>query len=222
MTRVLFSNAGHVPENVKKVLYGGAFQAKQAGVEAMTLIVTNKGTFANTYGGALGEPFAKKIQKGELPKIDGIKVRLESLRTLRFSAGSILVALHIAGDDMPIVDDLWEKKCIVYLPLTQVEGEAWQQKWNAFVLGANPQPAAREPNLPPQVVMRLKALTSQRNLANGFTDQRELEPTKKMLEELKAGGEAIRPVEIETWAARHGWSAKQAQELRNLAAKYVE
>lgn len=217
--RILLRNDGPVAENVKKGLLAGAFQAKQLGVGKVTLIVGKKGTFASSYGPALGEAWAKKLAKGQVVTCDGIKVRLESLGTLNFNAGRILVALHISEEDMAAVDDLTGKTAIIYVPNTAAEGEAWRKKWNATVLGEKPTP--NEPDLPQEVVQRLQALTGQRNLANGFTDPRELGPTKQMFKELTAAGQPIRPAEMEIWAVRNGWSAKQAQQLRKLAAKYV-
>lgn len=217
--RILLRNHGPVAENVKKGLAAGAFQASQSGVGEVTLIVVNKGSFVSSYGPALGEAWAKKLAKGQAVTYEGVRVRLESLGTLSFNAGRILVALHISEKDMATVDDLTGKMSIVYVPWEPAAGEAWRHKWDAAVLGENPAP--KEPDLPPKVVQRLQALTGQRNLANGFTDPRELGPTKQMFNDLKAADLPIRPVEMEIWAVRNGWSAKQAQQLRELAHNYV-
>lgn len=72
------------------------------------------------------------------------------------------------------------------------------------------------PRLPPLVVVALEDMARDANLVNGFIGY-EKELAVRILRALwNEAREPLDAVEIETWAATHGWSLKQTEDLGEL------
>lgn len=218
MKRILIPNPNSDPANVKRALDAGVDVCKQTGAKQLTLITPRKGTFESNYGDVLGRDFARRLQKDGTQSYAGIQVRLESIDTLRFSAGETLVAIHITERDMPKVDSLTGMKCLIYLPWNQPDGEAYERKWKLSSGVAEEE--STKSNLHPAVLQELLALTASLNLANNFDDDREKTKAIEMFKRFKDKGLNFSAVEMESWAARNNWRQDNARKLRTLAERY--
>ena len=71
----------------------------------------------------------------------------------------------------------------------------------------------------PVVERALGVITDRTNLETGLTHPNDKNAAKELLRMLHRDGETLPGDEIASWAANHGWKAKDAAELGKLAGR---
>jgi hypothetical protein len=78
------------------------------------------------------------------------------------------------------------------------------------------------PRLTALTVAGLSNLADTCNQVNGFVTEYEKTAAVRTFLALREANEPFPPAEVEVWAAEHGWSKKQAADLRELAERVIE
>ncbi|MEV0287953.1 hypothetical protein AB0H36_27885 [Kribbella sp. NPDC050820] len=110
-------------------------------------------------------------------------------------------------------------RALVVVPWAKGEIDAWIAAVDPQRLGPAPAAAAR-PDLDPVVVQGLTALTGMVNHANNLAGSLDRRDAVAVLRALKRAGYRLPPDDVLGWAMSHGWPARGAERLRELAAAF--
>ena len=208
-----------LPNQEQTALQGIAHVCTSIGIGQVTLVVPQKGRWANsTFAQVVGVSAAKALGKGEIVKLGGVaNLTLESVQTFRGGRG-LLVGVHIPIRNMNRLDDSWEAQAIMYLPWNDEEGQEWWATWKPQTIGPSVQrPAAG--NLAAVVEEALLRLTRSINLGSGLNHPSDKEHAERVVSRLRAEGQLLDPEEVRRWAQRHAWSSNAASELEAIVRK---
>jgi hypothetical protein len=95
----------------------------------------------------------------------------------------------------------------------------WRQTWNPVDLRTGEGGGSDETVRNPVVREALESLSAVVNVSSGLGHPDDMATAVDTFRVLKRGGETYDPGEIRAWAARSGWSATDARELGEVAAK---
>jgi hypothetical protein len=195
-----------VPDQVRIAFRHVAQVCKTTGINQVTLIVPQKGSWDRTIVAEfLGQRVAKALLKGQpVQLIDGVSMTLESAQTFRTTTHQgLLIGAHISVKDMNKLDDSWGAQAIVYLPWNDTEGKEWQATWRAEVIGVEREAVPRS-SLSMPVEDALRRLTEIINLGTGLGHPSDKKHAERTIGQLRDDGHSFDPVEVRRWAQRNG------------------
>jgi hypothetical protein len=138
--------------------------------------------------------------------------------TFGWGGGPVLAAWPDRVKLGEIADDP-RTRALVVVPWVEGELDAWIAATDPERLGPAPSaPAA--PDLDPVVVEGLTALTGMVNHANNLAGSLDRRDAVAVLGVLKRAGYRLPPDHVLGWAMSHGWRARGAERLRELAAAF--
>lgn len=223
MKRFHIPNMGPDTANIPKAFALGVKLCEESGVNELTLVIPSKGNLSGiVVGEFVGEAASKRLTAGETVPLRGsVYLRCESPKTLKNrSEPDIVLAFYISSDDLNVIDSLRGTQAAIFVPWLDTDGVAWQRTWNAEVPG---QPTVETaPALDPTVEAGLRNLTSHINLSTGLSHPSDMRDAKKLFSDLRASRVAYDPADIRVWAVRNGWRPDDADELMQLATRYLK
>jgi len=222
MKRIHIPNMGPNTANIPVAVAVAIRESKALGSDSVTLITPVKDNLDSiVLGDFLGRDAAKRLMKGSTVALGdyGVSLTHESVATMQKKRrASIGLAFYVSADSISQLDQL-DFECLIFVPWLDKEGVKWAQKWNAETHGAPT--VGTEVNLPEDVIVALKSLTTCVNLSTGLAHSSDKENAKRTFTKLRSGGIKWNPEEIEKWAVRNGWRADDAQELATLSGRYT-
>ena len=223
MKRFHIPNMGPDTANIPKGFALGLRLCEEFGSNELTLVVPSKGNLSSiVVGKFLGEPASKRLMAGETVTLGGnVHIRCECPKTLKKrSEPDVVLAFYISSDDLNVIDSLHGTHAAIFVPWLDADGVAWQRTWNAEVPG---QPVVETaPALDPTVEAGLRSLTNHVNLSTGLSHPSDMRDAKKLFTDLRASRTTYDPAEIRVWAVRNGWRPDDADELMQLATRYLK
>ena len=223
MKRYHIPNKGADTANLPKAFALGLKLCEQYGVNKLTLVVPSKGELSRTIiGKFLGEAASKQLMAGKAVVLsENVEIYCESPKSLKNrSEPDVVLAFYISTDGLNVIDSLHGTHAVIFVPWIDAEGVAWQHTWNAEIPGQAT--IKTVPNLNPAVEDGLKSLTNSINLSTGLSHPSDMRDAKKLFSDLHASHMTYDPKEIRVWAVRNGWLPNDADELMQLAARYLE
>jgi hypothetical protein len=175
---------------------------------------------SSTLTTVIGNANAKTLAKGNpLLLATGVQVLLHTPKTLgNIVSPSVLIAVYADQQMMDLVDTKHNLLAIVAVPHLHDALDQWNSTWTPTVHGE----ATRAPQQlidDPVFEQALVALSGGINLSNALLNPRDKDHAETTLRILRANGHAQDPTQIRSWAIRHRWHPKAADELRQLAIK---
>ena len=222
MKRIHIPNQGPDKTRLPTALAVGVHECKQAGAAELALITSVKDNLDSiVIGEFLGKEASKKLMKGNHMPIGehGVSLSHYSVATVQNArTPSVGLAFYLSKRDIQKLDDL-NFEILIYVPWLDKDGSIWAEKWDAITHGASD--SNNTINLPPEVQKSLVALTACVNLSTGLGHPSDKDHAKRKFAALRSAGITWNACELEKWAVRNGWKAKDAAELSKLSAKYT-
>lgn len=112
-----------------------------------------------------------------------------------------------------------EPSAICAIPWTENDLETWRRAWNP-IDPCTGEPIGQEALTvsSPLVERGLESLTTAVNLSTGIHHPSDERHAKRLFKALHLCGEPLDETEIRTWAIRHNWEPRHADDLAELAA----
>ena len=176
-----------------------------------------------TLSSTLGEKNAKTLHDGgSIALPSGIRMRAETIRTLKWlSKPSIVISVYSDQKMLDQIDSTKNVIGIIAVPHAPDALEAWQQTWSPIVHGAATEQPTKKLLNDPLFEQALVSLTASINLSHKVLNPRDKESTEQTLRILRAKGHKEEPENIRSWAIKHSWHPKAADELEKLAQRIL-
>lgn len=214
--RFLVPANGPEVEPMREAILLAARLANEKNTNA-TLFTPDRDLRGKSIEAALGREVAKKLMSGKTLQLPGgACLDLQSARTFPRHSSNVVLAAYPDKGMLDQIDAAKNAPAVVVVPLTISEVEDWRRSWNPAVLGAPRQPA-EVLIANPIVEEAMKALTGRINLGTGLIHPRDKAAAVGLLRELRVAGETFHPDDLRAWAVRHGWTPKDADQLRQVA-----
>jgi hypothetical protein len=176
-----------------------------------------------TLSAALGEKNAKTLHDGGhvvLPS--GIRMRAETIRTLKWlNKPSIIISVYSDQKMLDQIDSTKNVIGIIAVPHAPDALKAWQLTWSPIEHGAAAEQPAKKLLNDPLFEQALVSLTACINLSHQVLHPSDKESTEQTLRILRAKGHKEEPENIRSWAIKHSWHPKAADELEKLAQRIL-
>lgn len=153
----------------------------------------------------------------EFVKRTGVTVATWRSRPRDWHGGPVLAAWPTRQKLGEIADDP-RTAALCVVPWAKGEVDAWAAAESPELLG--PAAVTESTALDPAVVEGLKTLTAMVNMGNNLAGSLDRRDAVAVLRTLKDGGYRLSPDAIYSWAISNEWSARGAERLRELAAKF--
>jgi hypothetical protein len=222
MQRFHIPNMGPEESNIPKAFGFAVKLCQDLGVSDLTLVVPKKGGLSHTViGKFLGDAPSQQLMSGKkLPLKPGLSLVCESPQTLKKrNDPDVVLAFYISPSDLNVIDALTRTKAAIFVPWLDADGVAWQKTWNAQVPGAII--GEHRLGLPVTVEAGLRTLTNRVNLSTGLSHPSDKQHAKKVFSDLRAQSVIYDPADVRIWAVRNGWRPDDADELAQLAIRYL-
>jgi hypothetical protein len=219
-TRVLVPIDSHANEAFQTALaYADAICQKSGASDIILLTHTKHQLNHTSLSRFLGEKTIRALAKGPLSLQTGVRLHIETMRTIRLPARkSVIIIYYAATDILDLVDGLKNIAGVVAVPDLPGTGDEWARRWGVIVHGQEQQ--AAPPLIDGPVVVRaLESLTSMVNLSTGLGHPRDKDRANETLRILRAKGHADPTPHIKSWAIRQGWRPEGAAALEALSRK---
>lgn len=135
-----------------------------------------------------------------------------------WAGGPVLAAWPTRLSLMSIADDR-RTRALCVVPWIDGEIAAWQRAANPELLGDAQSTSASDAALHPVVVQGLTALSGMVNHGNNLAGGYDRRDAVAVLRTLHQGGYQLPDGEVYAWTLAHGWPARGAERLRDLAEK---
>ena len=167
----------------------------------------------------MGEPAAKALLANNLVGIgNGDQLGHATMQTLRVSRGTVVIAFYADEKMVDRLDGVAGVIGIVGIPDLPNSIDGWIARWNPRIHGRQ-QGAPKALITDPVVEKALTSLSSWINLSHAVMNPRDKGYADETLRILRAKGHTFEPVQMRSWAIRHGWQPGSADELGRLAAR---
>jgi len=189
------------------------------------VIVPVKRQFERGYqlADVLGVEVTKTLGKGNRVKTpSGRYLRGYTVRTFpRYGEHGPVLAVWLSGKNLDVVQDSGAG-AVCLVPWLKKDGLVWAKGVGARdLMGAD---ASEEEPLvtDPVVAAALESLTRRVNLSTGIVHPMDRSAAVWMFRILRRGKQAWTGDEVTAWALRHGWDARHARELGEMAAGFLQ
>ncbi|WP_407315200.1 hypothetical protein [Pseudomonas sp. nanlin1] len=220
--RFIVENQGEDQQAVRVLIGTAAAYALKQGLTRLTLVVPTKGQFPHSIiAHYLGAQATRALSKGQsVDIVTGLSLALETPRNLKHNGGyGLVMATYLSRSDMGLLDSTAAVAAIAYLPWTEEDGKNWMATWQPTPWG--PCSWVVKPwVLPGEVEDELQRLTRVINLSTGLANANDKDLAIRVLRSLRASGFQLEGERVRSWAIKHGWVARHADELARLSERY--
>lgn len=168
------------------------------------LLIPHKGTFASMNN--LLTDFGKLSD-----------VTVDTMRGGLAWSGGVVLAAWPARDSLAAMADDHRVRALCVIPWDEDSTKSWEVAYKPHRLGGDAAPSVTA--LDPVVVVGLTQLTGMVNHANNLVGALDHRDAVAVLKLLHTGGYALPHDAVYEWALVHGWPARGAERLREMAAK---
>lgn len=194
------------------------------GVKEIVLYVATKQLLKNSdFPHITGAGFAKTLHdKGAITLSNGLVMRAETIKTLRFSGrGALILGFWVDDKMMESIDGMEGVSAVVAYPWGEDALANWTRTWSPVVHGKAKQvvtPLITDPT----IEAALKSLTVGMNLSHTGLHTHYAESAERTLRILRAKRHILEPDNIRLWAVQNGWQPGAAADLQKKAKKVAE
>jgi hypothetical protein len=186
--------------------------------DAVLLVPTQRNVEGTSLGSVLGEGVVRALLGNRTVKLpSGHTLCLQTERTFRHSHDrNVILAVYATDRMLCLIDDARDAPAVIVVPWTMESVRNWQRTWNPSVSGR----AKQEPEQligSPLLEFALKSLTGAVNLSTGLVHPRDRAAAVDLFRLLFRDGERWDPDAVRAWALRNGWTARGADDLREVA-----
>lgn len=222
--KLYISSNGPEAEPVKKGFFWLLETAVRAGSDGAYLVTLSLGNLEGAISEALGEDLVKLLERDKSVTVvlEGASVNLDLL-TERIDSGSIhkgpALVIYPNAKMLERVDDHDEITDVLVVPWIMEDIQEWIETWNAQELGMEHKQVDEPAFSDPVVEAALKSLTIRVNLSTGLGHPSDRDTAIWLFRNLKRENIRYNPIEIKGWLVRHGWSARHANKVKEVAEK---
>ena len=188
-----------------------------ADIGDVVLFVPTKKSIRNTsLESVVSERVAKLLQKGEqIPLGAGLGLRAETSRTYKNgSYKDMLIAIGADAKMMAKVDGMAGLHTVIAVPQKDGALDSWAETWSPLIPGAKK--AAEQQILSDAIIeTALTKLSGSIDLSEKVLAKQDKKQVDLTIRVLRRNKHQEKPAEIKTWAVKHGWPKKAADELKD-------
>ncbi len=167
---------------------------------------------------AIGRDAAEFAKRDRYFTLEGVQVQVFTGRTRPgVFAGPLLVPW--ANGAMVGSAEECRPAAICAIPWAEADLDDWKRAYDPVDVRTGEPLGEDQIELSPLVTQALISLTSTVNPSTGIHHPSDAQHARRLLKALYIAGEPLDPAEIRTWALAHGWEARHAEDLADLAGK---
>lgn len=144
-------------------------------------------------------------------------VTVDTLRGGLSWPGGVVLAAWPARDTLATIADDHRVRALCVIPWNEDVTRSWESAYRPHRLGGGTAPSVTA--LDPVVVVALTQLTGMVNHANNLAGALDHRDAVAVLKLLHTGGYTLPHEAVYEWALAHGWPARGAERLREMAEK---
>ena len=133
--RYLVPSYGPDKKKLGTAVLAGVGLAKKHSCKITLLVPTISNAKNTILKDVLGEAFVKNLVKGKIGSIEGIPVRLRSIRTINpYQEGGVIISFWGGKKALSKTNDAYRAKAVVILPWKSEDVEQWQAEWSPKII----------------------------------------------------------------------------------------
>lgn len=167
---------------------------------------------------AIGRDAAESARRDRNFILEGVEVQVFTERTRPGVFGGVLLVLWANGAMVGSTEEC-RPVAICASPWTEHDLDDWKRAYDPVDVRSGKPLGEGQIELSPLVTEALVSLTASVNSSTGIHHPSDARRARQLLKALHLSGEPLDPTEIRTWALAHGWEARHAEDLAELAGK---
>lgn len=170
---------------------------------------------------AIGRDAAEFAKRDRYFVLEGVQVQVFTDRTCPgVFAGPLLIPW--ASGAMVGSAEECRPAAICAMPWAEDDLDDWKRAYDPIDVRTGEPSGEAQVELTPLVAQALISLTASVNPSTGIQHPSDARQARRFLKALYIAGEPLDPSEIRVWALAHGWEARHAEALAELAGKIAD
>ncbi|MEZ5077223.1 MAG: DUF1889 family protein [Solirubrobacterales bacterium] len=167
---------------------------------------------------AIGRKAAEFAKKDRYFLLEGVRVQVVTGRTLSAAFAGLLLVPWANGTMVGSAEEC-RPTAICAIPWAEGDLDDWKRAYDPVDVRTGEPLGEDQVELSPLVTRALVSLTASVNPSTGIHHPSDARQARQFLKALYMTGEPLDSSEIRTWALAHGWQARHAADLAELAGK---